>query len=78
MLAAHSSAVARALVGIDRSTKAAAAIGATVRSVAQMDLFFSVLRASNWKELALRIEGRLLLGGESSEPFLAGGRANGR
>ena len=41
MLAAHSSAVARALVGIDRSAKAAAAIGATVRSVVQTDLFFS-------------------------------------
>jgi hypothetical protein len=70
MLAAHSSSVAKALAGIDGSAKAAAAIGATVRSVVQTDVFFSVLKAGDWGEMALRIVGRLLLGGESNEPFL--------
>ena len=41
MLAAHRSSVAKALAGIDGSAKAAAAIGATVRSVVQTDVFFS-------------------------------------
>ena len=36
----------------------------------QMDLFVSVPKAGNWKQMAQRMEGRLLLGGESSEPVL--------
>ena len=58
MLAAHSSSVAKALAGIDGSAKAAAAIGATVRSVVQMDLFFSPpsfpLFSGTFLRLALR------------------------
>ena len=76
MLAAHSSSVAKALAGIDGSAKAAAAIGATVRSVVQLDVFFSVLKAGDWGEMALRIGGRLLLGGESNESLSYSGRAN--
>ena len=70
MIAAHSSAMARALRRVDAAADVAIRLGARVSDAVLFLGSIEVMAGSDWNELAARIEGHLLLVGDTPEVYL--------